>query len=279
VDHPHPARADLAQRQWRCFAVISEFAYADGLSQHKTIAWRRYRPSIPIGAVACPNLHRPTIEGHERVIEIGKSGKRSNAYCGANCQELQVNQKGYRKPPEEIDMIQAERSIRMAGLVSLLALAGAVPAGYFLMPMIFAFPEGLAERLAFAAQASIFVLLCVVVAIGMVSTAHRFSPEDIGGSAARPPSEHVAIYVAFLQNTLEQAVIAVGLYFALATLLSGPWLALIPVGVLFFLIGRVLFFRGYSKGVEGRALGMTLTMTPTVIGYLLVLLLVVVKWI
>ncbi|CAN0601253.1 unnamed protein product [Ectocarpus sp. 12 AP-2014] len=147
------------------------------------------------------------------------------------------------------------------------------------MSAMFAFPEELPDRLAFAAQASIFVLLCVVIAIGMVSTARRFSPDDIGGSAGRAPSENIAIYVAFLQNTLEQTVIAVGLYFALATLLSGPWLSLIPIGVLFFLVGRVLFLRGYSRGVEGRALGMTLTMTPTVLGYLLVIVLVVVKWI
>lgn len=190
-----------------------------------------------------------------------------------------MSEKGYLRPPEEIDMAHAERSIRVAGLISLLALAGAVPAAYFMMPVFFVFPEGLPERLAFAAQASILVLLCVVVAIGMVSTARRFSPEDIGGSAARAPSKRIAIYVAFLQNTLEQSVIAVGLYFALATLLSGPWLSLIVVGVIFFLIGRVLFFRGYSRGVEGRALGMTLTMMPTVIGYLLVLVLMGAKWI
>lgn len=184
-----------------------------------------------------------------------------------------MNEPGYRKPPEEIDMRQAERSIRVASVISVLALAAAVPAGYFLMPAIFAFPEELSERLAFAAQASLFVLLCLVIAIAMVSTARRFSPHDISGSAARPPSEKIAIYVAFLQNTLEQAVIAVGLYFALATLVSGPWLALIPIGVLFFVTGRVLFLRGYSNGVEGRALGMTLTMMPTVLGYLLVLVL------
>ncbi|MCH8544860.1 MAG: MAPEG family protein [Alcanivorax sp.] len=190
-----------------------------------------------------------------------------------------MSEKGYLKPPEEIDMAQAERSIRVAGLISVLALAGAVPAAYFMLPALFSFPEELPERLAFAAQASIFVLLCAVVAIGMVSTARRFSPEDIGGSAARAPSKRIAIYVAFLQNTLEQSVIAVGLYFALAVLLSGPWLSLIVVGVIFFLIGRVLFFRGYSRGVEGRALGMTLTMMPTAFGYLLVLVLMGAKWI
>lgn len=189
-----------------------------------------------------------------------------------------MQEQEYLKPPEEIDMVKAERSIRMAGLVSLLALACAIPVGYFLMPMVFDFPVDLSERLAFSARASVFVLLCVVVAIGMVSTARRFSPADIGGSAARPASKNIAIYLAFLQNTLEQAVIAVGLYFALATLVSGSWLSLIPVGILFFLVGRVLFLRGYSKGVEGRALGMALTMTPTVLGYLLVIVLLCIRW-
>ena len=189
-----------------------------------------------------------------------------------------MREQGYRQLPEAIDMARAERSIRTASLISILALAGAVPAGYFLLPLILTFPEVLAERLAFAARASIFVLLCVVIAIGMVSTARRFSPADIGGFAAGPPSEQIAIYVAFLQNTLEQAVIAVGLYFALATLVTGPWLSLIPVGVIFFLVGRVLFLWGYAKGVEGRALGMTLTMTPTVLGYLVVLVLLFAEW-
>lgn len=190
-----------------------------------------------------------------------------------------MNEQGYRKPPEDVDMVQAERSIRSASIICLVVLAAVVPMGYFLMPMIFDFPEALSERLAFATRASFFVLLCVVVAIVMVSSGRRFSPEDIGGSAAGPPSENIAIYAAFLQNTLEQAVIAAGLYFALATLVTGPWLSLIPVGVLSFLIGRVLFLRGYARGVEGRALGMTLTMMPTVLGYVLVPVLLVLRWI
>jgi hypothetical protein len=98
---------------------------------------------------------------------------------------------------------------------------------------------------------------------------------DIGGSAAGPPSKRIAVQVAFLQNTLEQAVLAVGLYLALATLLAGRWLVLIPVGVFFFVVGRVRFFRGYPVGVEGRALGMTCTMLPTVVGYLVALVLLV----
>jgi hypothetical protein len=121
------------------------------------------------------------------------------------------------------------------------------------------------------------VLVWVVAAVLMVSTIRRFSPLDIGGSAAGPPSERLAIYRAFLQNTLEQAVLATGLYLALAILLEGALLSLIVASVVLFAIGRLLFLRGYARGVRGRALGMTLTMLPTLLGYLLAIVLIVLR--
>lgn len=184
----------------------------------------------------------------------------------------------YRRTLNTAEMAQAEQAIRKAGLISFVALGLAIPVAYFLLPVWIAFPDALADRLAFAARSGVWVLFCVVVGVGMVSTARRRSPEDIGGSAGGPPSEKIAISVAFLQNTLEQAVLAVGLYLALATLVSGPWLSLIPVGVVFFLLGRVLFYRGYPQGAEGRALGMSLTTTPTALGYVLVMVLMVMRW-
>jgi hypothetical protein len=39
-------------------------------------------------------------------------------------------------------------------------------------------------------------------------------------------------------------------------------------------VGRVLFLRGYASGAGGRSLGMVLTMLPTLLGYLLVIVLV-----
>jgi hypothetical protein len=78
--------------------------------------------------------------------------------------------------------------------------------------------------------------------------------------------------------SLEQAVLASGLYLALATLLTGAWLSLIPVAVVFFGIGRVLFLRRYHEGAAGRAWGMTLTLMPTMLGYLLAIVLVVASW-
>jgi hypothetical protein len=184
----------------------------------------------------------------------------------------------FRRRPDDAGMQRAERAIRTAGWISLLALAAAVPLGYVALPAVIDFPQALAERLAFAARASLFVLLWVVAAVFMVSSGRRTSPADIGGSAGGPPSDRIAVRVAFLHNTLEQAVIATALYFALATLLSGAWLSLIVVGVAFFAIGRILFLRGYARGAEGRSLGMTLTMLPTVCGYVLAVVLMVMRW-
>jgi hypothetical protein len=172
-------------------------------------------------------------------------------------------------------MARHDRAISRAGIVGLAVTLAGFAAGYFLLPLVFAFPAGLAERLAFAVQASVFVLLWIMVGVFMVSSTRRFSPEDIGGAAARPPSERLAIKSAFLKNTLEQAVLAAGAYLALAAVAGGAWLALIPVAIIIFAAGRILFYRGYRRGAAGRALGMTLTLVPTGLIYLLVLVMMV----
>ena len=69
---------------------------------------------------------------------------------------------------------------------------------------------------------------------------------------------------ALLQNTLEQAVLAVAVYSAWAAAMPFVWLRAIPVAAVLFIAGRVLFARGYRKGAAGRAMGFGLTMYPTV---------------
>jgi hypothetical protein len=184
----------------------------------------------------------------------------------------------YAKPPEEVDMARGERGIRMASLIVFVVLTATVVAGRLLLPGVLSFPTRIDERLAFAAQSAVFVVVWVLVGVFLVSTGRRFSPADSGGSAARPPSEGLAIKVAFLQNTLEQAVLAIAAYLALATLLAADWLFVIPMAVVFFGVGRVLFLRGYEHGAAGRALGMTLTLLPTTFGYLTAVVLVVAQW-
>jgi uncharacterized membrane protein YecN with MAPEG domain len=150
------------------------------------------------------------------------------------------------------------RDSMLATVVTIVAFAGA----YWLLPGFVDMPTAPGDRMALAAicwAAPGFVLL---VAIMMVSTARRFSPADIGGQASGPPSPRLAIKAAFLQNTLEQTVLAGAFFLALAAVAGGPWLSLLPVAALLFVVGRVLFYRGYHRGAQGRSLGMALTMMP-----------------
>ena len=80
-------------------------------------------------------------------------------------------------------------------------------------------------------------------------------------------SPRIAVYAAFLQNTLEQAFVAVLAHLALATV-SGPSpLAYVAGAVVLFCVGRICFLAGYPKGAGGRAFGIVLTVIPTLGAY------------
>lgn len=176
----------------------------------------------------------------------------------------------FKRPPEEIDMAAEEWAIRRDTSIALALTLGAFFGAYRYLPEFLELPEETAEALAMAALAWAVPAFVLMVAILMVSTGRRFSAADIGGQAAGPPSEKLAVKAAFLQNTLEQAVIAAGFFFALAAVAGGAWLALLPVSAAFFLVGMALFYLGYERGAKGRSLGMSLTMLPSFVGYLVV---------
>ncbi|API61537.1 ribosomal protein L11 (plasmid) [Tardibacter chloracetimidivorans] len=169
---------------------------------------------------------------------------------------------------EKVTDLEAEqrkiiRRAAVAIVFCVLVLAGS----YLLLPRLMAFPTGLAQRLAFALQADLFVLIWIIIGVRMVSRGRFHSAIDNPGSAFAPPSPAIAVQVAFLQNTLEQAVAAVGAHLALATLISGPLLALIPGAVFLFAIGRFTFLRGYPHGAGARAFGVVTTVVPTIGAY------------
>lgn len=172
---------------------------------------------------------------------------------------------------------EEQQKIRRASLASLLLCAVTLAAGYLIFPRLLHFPFELADCLAFALQADLSVLLWILVGVRMVSSGRFSSPVDIGGSAAGPPSSRIATKVAFLQNTLEQAVLATGVHLALATLLTGADLSLIVGAVVLSAIGRVTFFIGYPKGAGGRAFGMVTTVLPTLAGFALAIVLMVAR--
>lgn len=146
-----------------------------------------------------------------------------------------------------------------------------------LLPRFFEFPEQMIDRIVFALRADIFVWLWVLFGVGLVSRGRRHSAADIGGALSGPPSARIAVEAAFLQNSLEQAVLAVGAHLALATLLPRDALSVIVVAVGLFGFGRAAFLLGYRKGAAGRAFGMVTTALPTLAGYGLAAVLIVLR--
>jgi hypothetical protein len=165
------------------------------------------------------------------------------------------------------DFEAEQRKIVRRAIFALAFCALVLLGSYLLLPRLFEFPTGLAERIAFALQVDIFVLIWIVIGVRMVSRGRFRSKADNPGSAFARPSPAIAVQVAFLQNTLEQALAAVGAHLALATLISGPMLALLPSAVLLFAIGRVTFLWGYPHGAGARAFGIATTVIPTIGAY------------
>jgi len=172
------------------------------------------------------------------------------------------------KPEQPEELQEEQRKVVWRSVWALGFCALMLGGGYVTLPRYYEFPRDLSERLAFAIRADVFVLLWVLLGVRMVSRGRFRSPADIAGSAFATPSPRLAVRVAFLQNTLEQAVVAIGCHLAIATLISGPALALVATAVVLFGIGRVAFLVGYPKGAGGRAFGMVTTSLPTFAGYL-----------
>jgi hypothetical protein len=118
-------------------------------------------------------------------------------------------------------------------------------------------------RIAWALQWALLPVLTLMISIMRVAN-HRFSsPEDIDGSGLTDGTPQVRVLRAILQNTLEQAVLAVAAYAIWAAAMPYGWLRAIPIAALLFVAGRVLFADGYVRGPPGRATGFGLTAYPT----------------
>ncbi|MBW8373138.1 MULTISPECIES: MAPEG family protein [Stenotrophomonas] len=182
---------------------------------------------------------------------------------------------GKLRPGAPVDLAVQRRGLfKMAGLGVLVCFVGLF-AGYLLLPRYFNFPEALTDRFVFWARLQVFLLIWVAVGVGAVSRGRRRSAQDIRGSAYGPPSPRLAIRIAFLQNSLEQALLASGAYLALITVLAAPALSLLVSATVIFGIGRVTFFLGYERGAPGRGFGFVLTVLPTLLGYAWAIFLIV----
>jgi len=116
------------------------------------------------------------------------------------------------------------------------------------------------------------VLLVVTLAVNIALLArHRFfTPEDIDGGGLTEGTPRAQVLQSTLQNTLEQVVLAFAAHLVWAGAMPREWQVAIPAAAMLFVVGRVLFWRGYARGAPARALGFALTFYPTLAMLLLI---------
>ncbi|CAL8973918.1 MULTISPECIES: MAPEG family protein [Rhodoplanes] len=166
------------------------------------------------------------------------------------------------KPPIPKDLAAEMVRVRRQAALSFLFCAPVLAMAVWWLPQQFEFPAEVGERLAFAARANLLIMLWVLIGVGTIARLRRKSAHDTAGSAYGPPSERLRVPLAFLQNTLEHAVLAAFAALALATVEGEAPLAFIVGMVVLFAIGRITFWRGYPRGSPGRAFGVVTTALP-----------------
>ena len=125
--------------------------------------------------------------------------------------------------------------------------------------------DNAASRLAYAAHWLILPGLTLLA--GIVAAGRRgFIADAIDGT--RTPANHgLEINLRYNQNTLEQTVLVAIAWGAMAPLLPRDELVLIPAMAFLFAFGRIAFWIGYLLHPLGRAIGMVLTVAPTLAAY------------
>jgi hypothetical protein len=122
-----------------------------------------------------------------------------------------------------------------------------------------------ASRIAFAIRWLIVPGLTLL--IGICAAARRgFFPDAIDGTRA-PANRALEINLRYNQNTLEQVVLVIVAWPALAVVAPDGLLAYLPVMAGLFGIGRICFWIGYAIRPVARAFGMVLTVLPTLVAY------------
>ena len=158
----------------------------------------------------------------------------------------------------------------MAGMIAAVAFSAAFFVVAFRMTEIdLPVPNGsdISWRLEYALKCEIFPALCLLAGVGRIANRRFLMPAAIGGAVV-PALE---IDERYLQNTLEQFVLAFAAHLALAVMLPGSSLRAIALLAALFVIGRATFWLGYHHSGPARAFGFATTFYPTVGAYVYVI--------
>jgi len=118
-------------------------------------------------------------------------------------------------------------------------------------------------RLEYALRWEVLAALCMVAGVAMIANRRFFIADAIEGGT----SPAIEIDRRYLQNTLEQLVLAIVAHLALVTIVAPESIRAVAVLVMLFVIGRVTFWIGYHHSGPARAFGFATTFYPTVAVY------------
>jgi hypothetical protein len=154
----------------------------------------------------------------------------------------------------------------LAGMAAAVVFSAAFFEVVFRMTAIGPTPPGTIEtswRLEYALKCEVFAALCMVVGVARIANRRFFIPNAIEGDA----SPSIDIDKRYLQNTLEQLMLAIVAHLALVTIVAPESIHAVAVLVMLFVIGRVTFWIGYHVSGPARAFGFATTFYPTVAVY------------
>lgn len=127
-----------------------------------------------------------------------------------------------------------------------------------------------ADRIAYALGFEIYVALMLLLGVVVVANRRFFSDASIDGSAPEASST-ADINCRYLQNTLEQAMLALVGHMSLALVVPIEAIHVIPVLVMLFVFARICFWIGYHISPQARAFGFAATFHPTILVFLYVI--------
>ncbi len=154
----------------------------------------------------------------------------------------------------------------LTGMVSGMILALAI-VGFAAFGNPFSFPAelGVGAALSVAIESLLLPVLTLSFCIARMARHRFFTPADIDGAGLTEGTERAKILQSLLQNTLEQTVLAAGVYLAWAVLMPATTLSALPLAAIAFALGRGLFFISYEKGATARSIGFTLSFYPSLV--------------
>lgn len=169
---------------------------------------------------------------------------------------------------EDPDFRREQRGVLRGMLAGLAVSVVVILVGKFVYPPAVPDSDAVPDRLTCYWPWLALMAAPLVIGISHLAAYRYRSREAIGGGDSDDPSYRHAR--AYLQNTLEQTVLAVMVHLALLATLPYDWLNLVPVMVLWWVFARIVFRLTYALGATARAFGFAATYYPTVLGLLAV---------